>query len=189
MNKSFPEENETVETLPTRGRSEDRVESDEVSCIMDFPSNNSKCAPVFMQSQFMLPENLEIADTYFWPIDLTKGIVYLNGHCLGRYWPGMGPQLSLYVPGVWFNPPPRANTLIVLELEPKPCVIKNNCRYKFHKKPKGMELDLVKISTSVRSRSPENDVRLDSEYGLPLISTSSSNSSSASQGTPIEDAS
>ncbi|MFI5807057.1 beta-galactosidase [Streptomyces sp. NPDC051561] len=44
-----------------------------------------------------------------------RGFVWVNGFCLGRYWPGAGPQTSLYVPG----PVLRAgsNEVWVLELE------------------------------------------------------------------------
>lgn len=28
-----------------------------------------------------------------------KGIAYVNGFNLGRYWPAVGPQITLYVPG------------------------------------------------------------------------------------------
>ncbi|MEU8828179.1 beta-galactosidase [Streptomyces sp. NPDC048636] len=44
----------------------------------------------------------------------TRGFVWINGHCLGRYW-SVGPQRTLYVPG----PLLRAgdNTVLVLELE------------------------------------------------------------------------
>ena len=30
---------------------------------------------------------------------LAKGVAYINGYNIGRYWPSMGPQLTLYVPG------------------------------------------------------------------------------------------
>lgn len=32
-----------------------------------------------------------------------KGVVWVNGHNLGRYW-WIGPQQTLYVPGVWLKP-------------------------------------------------------------------------------------
>jgi beta-galactosidase len=32
----------------------------------------------------------------------TKGVVWINGHNLGRYW-WIGPQQTLYVPGVWLK--------------------------------------------------------------------------------------
>jgi beta-galactosidase len=43
-----------------------------------------------------------------------KGIVWINGHNLGRYW-RVGPQQSLFVPAPWLKP--GANQIIVLDLE------------------------------------------------------------------------
>jgi beta-galactosidase len=40
------------------------------------------------------------ADTYFDLSNYTKGIVWVNGHCLGRYW-NIGPQKRLYCPATW----------------------------------------------------------------------------------------
>jgi beta-galactosidase len=41
-----------------------------------------------------------------------KGVVYVNGHHLGRYW-SVGPQQTLYLPGVWLNK--GANEIVVFE--------------------------------------------------------------------------
>jgi beta-galactosidase len=43
-----------------------------------------------------------------------KGIVWINGHNLGRYW-RVGPQQSLFVPAPWLKA--GANEIIVLDLE------------------------------------------------------------------------
>ena len=43
-----------------------------------------------------------------------KGVVFVNGHNLGRYW-SRGPQQTLYLPGCWLNK--GENEIIVLELE------------------------------------------------------------------------
>ncbi|MDR1464593.1 MAG: beta-galactosidase [Oscillospiraceae bacterium] len=45
----------------------------------------------------------------------TKGVVFVNGRNLGRYW-AIGPQKSLYLPGVWLRGEAE-NELIILELE------------------------------------------------------------------------
>lgn len=42
-----------------------------------------------------------------------KGVVWVNGHCLGRYW-NIGPAQSLYVPGVWLKS--GANEVVILDL-------------------------------------------------------------------------
>ena len=37
-------------------------------------------------------------DTFFYPDGFLKGVVFINGFNLGRYWPVAGPQVTLYVP-------------------------------------------------------------------------------------------
>ncbi len=53
------------------------------------------------------------ADTF---LDLStwgKGVVWVNGHCLARYW-NIGPTQTAYLPGVWLKK--GANEIIVLDL-------------------------------------------------------------------------
>ncbi|XP_058821551.1 beta-galactosidase-like [Topomyia yanbarensis] len=40
----------------------------------------------------------EIYDTYVDPTGWGKGLIFINGFNLGRYWPLVGPQVTLYVP-------------------------------------------------------------------------------------------
>ena len=42
-----------------------------------------------------------------------KGLVYVNGHAIGRYW-SIGPQQTLYVPGCWLKK--GKNEVIVLDI-------------------------------------------------------------------------
>ena len=42
-----------------------------------------------------------------------KGLVYVNGHAIGRYW-NIGPQQTLYVPGCWLKK--GRNEVIVLDI-------------------------------------------------------------------------
>ena len=54
------------------------------------------------------------ADTF---LDLStwgKGLVYVNGHCLGRFWE-IGPQQTLYVPGCWLNK--GENEILILDVK------------------------------------------------------------------------
>lgn len=44
----------------------------------------------------------DTADTWLDMHGFGKGVVVVNGHNLGRYWE-VGPQYSLYVPGVWLR--------------------------------------------------------------------------------------
>jgi len=42
-----------------------------------------------------------------------KGTVWVNGHQLGRFW-SIGPQQTLYVPGVWLRQ--TGNEVVVFDL-------------------------------------------------------------------------
>lgn len=60
------------------------------------------------------------ADTYFDLSGYRKGVVWVNGHNLGRYW-SIGPQQRLYCPASWMKK--GQNEIVVLDLhqtEPKP---------------------------------------------------------------------
>lgn len=58
--------------------------------------------------------NIIIFNQYF------QGVAFLNGINLGRYWPKVGPQVTLYVPGTFLKSPPSVNTLVMFELEEAP---------------------------------------------------------------------
>ena len=52
------------------------------------------------------------ADTFLDMTTWTKGIAWVNGHNLGRFW-SIGPQQTLYVPGCWLKR--GANEIVVLD--------------------------------------------------------------------------
>ncbi|WP_248557336.1 beta-galactosidase [Paraburkholderia terrae] len=54
-----------------------------------------------------------IGDVYFDMSEWTKGIVWINGHNLGRYW-NIGPQRRLYCPAPWLKP--GDNTVLIFDL-------------------------------------------------------------------------
>ncbi|KQV76751.1 beta-galactosidase [Aeromicrobium sp. Root344] len=67
--------------------------------------------PVFAGATFDHPTTGDLyLDTSAWG----KGVVWINGFCLGRYW-SRGPQRTLYVPGPVLRE--SGNELIVLELQ------------------------------------------------------------------------
>uniref|UniRef100_A0A8C6XNR3 Galactosidase beta 1 n=1 Tax=Naja naja TaxID=35670 RepID=A0A8C6XNR3_NAJNA len=71
-------------------------------------------------------------DTYLKFPGWTKGQVWINGFNLGRYWPSLGPQLTLFVPkDILVSSSP--NNITILELE-KSCGIQN-CLVEFVDKP------------------------------------------------------
>jgi beta-galactosidase len=53
----------------------------------------------FFTGRFSLPDT---GDTYIDMSNYTKGMVYINGHNLGRYW-SIGPQKRLYCPAGWLK--------------------------------------------------------------------------------------
>ena len=52
-------------------------------------------------------------DCYIDLKDFTKGLVYVNGHNLGRFW-NVGPQYRLYCPGVWLKE--GTNEIIIFDI-------------------------------------------------------------------------
>jgi beta-galactosidase len=56
-------------------------------------------------------------DTFLDTSNFVKGMVWLNGHALGRVW-NIGPQKTLYVPGPWLHP--GANEVIIFDLDGAP---------------------------------------------------------------------
>lgn len=71
-------------------------------------TTNNK-GPVLLQGNFKLDN---VADTYFDMTSWGKGVLWVNGHNLGRYW-RVGPQQTVYVPKEWLKA--GENTVTVLE--------------------------------------------------------------------------
>lgn len=66
--------------------------------------------PLFLRGSFKAETN---ADCFVDMKGFTKGIVWVNGFNLGRYWK-IGPQRTLYLPGALLK---EENEIIILELE------------------------------------------------------------------------
>lgn len=66
--------------------------------------------PVIKKGVFELAK---LADTYLDMRDWGKGVVWINGHNLGKYW-SIGPQQTLYVPREWLKK--GKNNVTVFEL-------------------------------------------------------------------------
>ncbi|MEJ0103459.1 MAG: beta-galactosidase family protein [Bacteroidota bacterium] len=65
---------------------------------------------IFFKGDFELTET---GDTFFDMHDYSKGIVYVNGNNIGRYW-NIGPQQRLYCPATWLKK--GKNEIIVFDL-------------------------------------------------------------------------
>lgn len=73
--------------------------------------NNSQCEyPKFLKGEFSASSK---ADCFVDMKGFTKGVVFINGFNLGRYW-NIGPQQTLYLPGVLLK---DRNEIVILELE------------------------------------------------------------------------
>ncbi len=70
--------------------------------------------PCFYQATFNVDRP---TDTYLDTSSLGKGMVWINGRPLGRFW-HIGPQKALYLPGPWLHS--GANDVVVFDMEGKP---------------------------------------------------------------------
>lgn len=70
--------------------------------------------PVIFHSVFNINSD-EIYDTYLDVSGWSKGFVFINGFNIGRYWPIVGPQVSLYVPLQLLKK--GENTIVVVEYQ------------------------------------------------------------------------
>lgn len=76
------------------------------------PKPSTGSGPVFYTGSFDVDE---VGDTYLELPGWTKGVVWVNGVNLGRYWT-VGPQQTLYLPSVYLSK--SKNSITVLALEP-----------------------------------------------------------------------
>ncbi|NUP98995.1 MAG: beta-galactosidase [Armatimonadetes bacterium] len=77
---------------------------------LDWQPASGAAGPVFCRGRFTVNE---AHDTWLSLGGWRKGVAYVNGFNLGRYW-DRGPQRSLYVPGSLLHP--GENELVILEL-------------------------------------------------------------------------
>jgi beta-galactosidase len=75
----------------------------------NFKSTSSADAPAVYRGSFHVDQ---LGDTFLDLRGWGKGIVFVNGHNLGRYW-HIGPQQTLYCPGVWLKQ--GRNEIVVFE--------------------------------------------------------------------------
>jgi len=81
------------------------------SYVQSLQKSASEARPgVFFKGTFLLDK---VADTYFDLSQYTKGVIWVNGHNLGRYW-NIGPQHSLYCPASWLKK--GENEILIFDL-------------------------------------------------------------------------
>lgn len=65
--------------------------------------------PALYEGTFTLSET---GDTFIDMSEWGKGLIFVNGHNIGRYW-NVGPQQTLYIPGVWLKK--GENQIVIFE--------------------------------------------------------------------------
>ena len=78
-------------------------------------SSTAPNAPELYTGSFNLPST---GETYLDLRNWNFGVVWVNGHNLGRYW-DVRADRSLYLPSVWQNPGPNQITILELAAPPK----------------------------------------------------------------------
>ncbi len=76
-----------------------RIPLETVPDLSGFPGRNIPGLPAFYSGTFELDQT---GDVFLDMSEWGKGIVFVNGYNLGRYW-NIGPQQSLYLPGCWLK--------------------------------------------------------------------------------------
>lgn len=73
-------------------------------------TNNNNKQPAYYKGIFKISRK---GDTFINMSNWSKGLVWVNGHDIGRYWE-IGPQQTLYVPGCWLKE--GDNEIIIFDL-------------------------------------------------------------------------
>ena len=73
-------------------------------------TETAQSIPGIWQGEIMIDK---VGDVFLDVSKWGKGVVWVNGHCLGRYW-NIGPTQTMYVPAPWLNK--GSNKVLVLDL-------------------------------------------------------------------------
>ncbi|KAI1304944.1 Beta-galactosidase [Halotydeus destructor] len=79
---------------------------------------------------FSLPPASQGLDTYLRLDGWGKGVAFVNGVNIGRYWPDQGPQVTLYVPNTLLETATE-NYISLFETERAPCLQEATCAVSF----------------------------------------------------------
>ena len=75
-------------------------------------------------------------DTFLSTPGWGKGVAFINGFNLGRYWPTVGPQKTLYIPAPFIRPNCLENEIVLFEVEmPGSCISNGKCSVRLLDKP------------------------------------------------------
>ena len=77
--------------------------------------SGSCTGPCFYRFGMTVPSaDSDHSDTFLNTHSLSKGVAFLNGQPLGRFW-SVGPEFTLYTPGPWLHP--GSNDVIIFDLQ------------------------------------------------------------------------
>jgi beta-galactosidase len=82
----------------------------ELAALKFQPVSGAVSGPAFWGGHFMVAKP---GDTFLDMRGWGKGVVWVNGHCLGRFW-DIGPQQTMYCPGPWLKA--GKNDVVILDL-------------------------------------------------------------------------
>jgi beta-galactosidase len=108
--------------------------------------------PAWYKAKFILNKT---DDTYLDVSTWGKGMVWVNGYNIGRFWK-IGPQQALYMPGVWLRK--GENEIVILDLEkPTEAAITGIAN---------PILDKINSDVSLLSRKPGQELKLAGETAI-----------------------
>jgi beta-galactosidase len=145
---------EKVELIDAAGKAEELKGWSIFNFPLDYPFTSHRIfkdeaetsAPAYYKATFYLNKT---ADTFLDMSTWGKGMVWVNGHELGRFWE-IGPQQTLYMPGCWLKK--GQNEIIVLDLKgPSKAIISGL------KRP---ILDLLREKTPTTHRGTKEKINL-----------------------------
>lgn len=105
--------------------------------------------PAYYRGTFTLDK---VGDTFFDMTNWGKGLAWVNGHAIGRFWE-IGPQQTLYMPGCWLKK--GENEIIVLDMVAPSQAVTQGLRRPV--------LDMLKESDTYTTRRPEASLMLSGE--------------------------
>ena len=115
----------------------------------NYAKGKSITGPAYYRAVFTIDS---IADTFLDMESWGKGMVWINGYELGRFWE-IGPQQTLYVPGCWLNE--GENELIILDIKgPQKAEVRGLVQPK---------LDILKVAAPVTHREEGKTLDLSGE--------------------------
>ena len=97
------------------------------------PLSTNAFTPTFYHG--VIPNGNGSFDTFLQLPGWSKGQAFVNGFNVGRYWPVVGPQQTLFVPANVLSLNRNTASIVLLELDSSPCVNPKTCFVKFVAEP------------------------------------------------------